>query len=99
MLSLWQNRPHETELQDPKARRIQELEQKDDKNTAATTCTSDNVVTLLCNQEDRCHVAEQDVEWVMDSTTSYHCVLKREYFSTYKVEDFGTVKMGNKSIS
>ena len=56
-------------------------------------------MTLLCNQEDCCHVAEQDVEWVVDSTASYHCVPKREYFSTYKVGDFGTVKMGNKSVS
>ena len=55
-------------------------------------------MTLLCNQEDCCHVAEQDVERVVDSATSYHCIPKREYFSTYKVGDFGTVKMGNKSV-
>ena len=73
--------------------------QEDDKNTIATTCTSDNEVTLLCNQEDCCHVAKQDVEWVVDSTTSYHCVPKREYFSTYKARDFDKLKMGNKSIS
>ena len=42
--------------------------QEDDKNTAATTCTNDNEVTLHCIQEDCCHVAEQDVEWVVDST-------------------------------
>ena len=36
--------------------------QEDDKNTAATTCTGDNEVTLLCNQEYCCHVVEQDVE-------------------------------------
>ena len=35
----------------------------------------------------------------MDLAASYHCVPKREYFSTYKAEDFGTVKMGNKSVS
>ena len=35
----------------------------------------------------------------MDSTLSYHCVPKREYFLTYKADDFGTVKMGNKSVS
>ena len=72
---------------------------EDDKNAIATTSTSDNEVTLLCNQEDRCHVAEQDVESVVDSTTSYHCVPKRVYFSTYKARDSGTVKMGNKSVS
>ena len=35
----------------------------------------------------------------MDSVASYHCVPKREYFSTYKAGDFGTVKMGNKGVS
>ena len=35
----------------------------------------------------------------MESTTSYHYVPKREYFSTYKAGDFGMVKMGNKSVS
>ena len=73
--------------------------QEDDQNIVVTTCTNDNEMTLLCNQEDCCHVAEQDVEWVVDSTTSYHYVLKREYFSIYKARDFGMVKMGNKSVS
>ena len=56
-------------------------------------------MTLLCNQEDCCHVTEQDVGWVVESAASYHCVPKREYFSTYKVGDCGTVKIGNKSVS
>ena len=73
--------------------------QEDDKNTAATTCTSNIEVTLLCNQEYCCHVAKQDVQWVVDSITSYHCVPKREYFSTYKARDCGTMNMGNKSVS
>ena len=34
----------------------------------------------------------------MDSVVSYHCDPKREYFSTYKVGDFGVVNMGNKSV-
>ena len=35
----------------------------------------------------------------MDSAASYHCVPKREYFSTYKAGDFGMVNMVNKSVS
>ena len=58
--------------------------QEYDKNTTAATSTSDNEETLLCNQEDCCHVAEQDVEWVVDSAASYHYVPKMEYFSIYK---------------
>ena len=96
MLSLWQNRPHEKELQDPKARRRQEPKA----GRPQKYCHyNDNEVTLLFNHEDCCHVAEQDVKWVVDLAASYHCVPKREYFSTYKAGDFGTVKMGNKSVS
>ena len=36
--------------------------QEDDKNTAAITSTNDNELTLLFNQEDCCHIVEQDVE-------------------------------------
>ena len=35
-------------------------------------------VTLLCDQEDCCHIADQDIEWVVDLATLYHCVPKRE---------------------
>ena len=56
-------------------------------------------MTLHYNQEDCCYVVAQDVEWVLDLAASYHCIPKREYFSTYKAGDFGKVKMGNKSIS
>ena len=72
--------------------------QEDDRNTTATTSTSDDEVTLLCNQEDCCHVAYQNVKWLVASVASYHCIPKREYFSTYKARDFGVLKMGNKSI-
>ena len=35
----------------------------------------------------------------MDSAASYHCAPKREYFSTYKARNCGTMNMGNKSVS
>ena len=35
----------------------------------------------------------------MDSAGSYHYVLKREYFSTYKAGDFGVMKIGSKSVA
>ena len=73
--------------------------QKYDKNTIATTSTNDDEVTLLCNQEYCCYVVEQDVEYVVDSAASYHCVPKSEYFSTYKARDYGKVKIGKKSVS
>ena len=79
---------------------IDKNQKKIDKgNTTATTSTSDNKVTLLYNQENCCHIANQDIKWIVDSAASYHYVQKREYFSTYKAGDFGDKKMGNISVS
>lgn len=71
----------------------------EDSNTTAVASTSGGDVTLLCDRGECCHVENSDAEWIIDSGASYHCVPKREYFSTYKAGDFGTIKMGNKSVS
>ena len=39
------------------------------------------------------------IEWVVDTATSYHATPNRELFNTYKVGDFGCVKMGNTANS
>ncbi|GKU92547.1 hypothetical protein SLEP1_g6259 [Rubroshorea leprosula] len=71
----------------------------EDSNTTVVASTSGSDVTLLCNRGECCHVENSDAEWIIDSGASYPCVPKREYFSTYKAGDFGTIKMGNKSVS
>ncbi|GKU85719.1 hypothetical protein SLEP1_g345 [Rubroshorea leprosula] len=71
----------------------------EDSNTTAVASTSGGDVTLLCDRGECCHVENSDAEWIIDSGAFYHCVPKREYFSTYKARDFGTIKMGNKSVS
>ena len=72
--------------------------QVNDRNTTTNTSTSDNKVTLLYNQEDCFHVADQDGEWIV-AQRHHTTILKIEYFSTYKVRDFDVVKMKNKSVS
>ena len=44
------------------------------------------------------HIIDFDAKWVVDSVASYHCVLKREYFSTYRTENFGRVKTGSDNV-
>ena len=73
--------------------------QENDRNTSATVSGEDGEVTLVTHDADCCHVGDADTEWIVDSGASYHCVPKREYFSTYKAGDFGTIKMGNNSVS
>ena len=51
-------------------------------------------------KEQKCeHVANNDVEWVVDSASSHHVISIKELFTTYKARDFGTMKMGNSSYS
>ena len=45
------------------------------------------------------HVDEQRVEWIVDTTTSYHVISHLELFFYYTVEDFSTIKMRNSSHS
>ena len=57
-------------------------------------------VTICSIQDETCqHTAVQDIEWVVDTAASYHVTPHREFFTTYKAEDFGPVKMGNTSSS
>ena len=53
---------------------------------------------MLFVEKQQCeHVANNDVEWLVDSTTSHHVSPKKGLFTTYKAGDFGTVKMDNSS--
>ena len=60
----------------------------------------DEDVTVLSIEEKKCeHVANNDVEWVVDSTAPHHIIPTKGLFTAYKARDFGTVKMGNSSYS
>ena len=55
---------------------------------------------MLLVQEQKCeHVDNNDNEWVVYLAATYHVVCTKKLFTTYKVENFGTVKMGNMSYS
>ena len=85
--------------------RIQKREQKygnfnkklDDKNT--TTVVFEDVVVLSYGDEECLYVIVYDVKWVFNTTTSYYVTPKREFFISYKVGGFGTMRMGNTSHS
>jgi len=51
---------------------------------------------MLFVEKQKCeHVANNDVKWLVDSTTSHHVSPKKGLFTTYKAGDFGTIKMDN----
>ena len=61
---------------------------------------NDEDVVVLFIEEQKCeHVVNNDVEWLVDSAAPYHIIPTKGSFTTYKVGDFGTVKMGNSSYS
>mgnify|MGYP003740606461 FL=1 len=65
----------------------------------STTAVTEDVVVLSCGDEECLHVTDENVEWVVDTAASYHATPTREFFTSYKAGDFGTVKMGNTSYS
>ena len=59
---------------------------------------NDKDVVMLSIEEQKCeHVANNDDEWVVDSVALHHIIPTKGLYTTYKVEDFGTMKMGNTS--
>ena len=57
-------------------------------------------VVVLSIEEQKCkHVANNDIEWVVDSAAPYHIIPIKGLFTTYKARDFGIVKMGSSSYS
>lgn len=58
---------------------------------------SNEALVELLYDEDESNTINRYVEWVIGTTTSYHATPNKEFFTFYKVGDFGRVKMGNHS--
>ena len=57
-------------------------------------------VVVLSVEKQKCeHVANNDVEWIVDSAVSHHAIPMKELFTTYKIRYFGTLKMGDSNYS
>lgn len=53
----------------------------------------------MCGHGECNHVGDPSIEWIIDTSATYHCVPRRQLFTTYRGGDFGNTKMGNKSVS
>ena len=77
-----------------------EKNQRKDENKNTTAALSDeDVAVLFFGDEDCLSVTDNEVEWIIDTTASYHVTPNKEFFTSYRPGDFGTVKMGNTSYS
>ena len=71
-----------------------------DGNIIVITTTGIDGITLICDYEgEYYHLIEFKVKWIVNSSASYHCFPKREYFTSYKVGSLGSTNMENNSIS
>ena len=81
----------------------EQTEEKDEKNDNEKNIVAivfDEDVVMLSLEEQKCeHVAKNDVEWIVNSAASHHVIPTKRLFTTYKVGDFGVVKMSNSNYS
>ena len=74
--------------------------QRKDENKNTTAALSDEDVAVLFFGDEEClPVTDNEVEWIIDTAASYHVTPNKEFFTSYRPGDFGTVKMGNTSYS
>ena len=63
-------------------------------NTISTKCD------IMIVTDDGCvSLATQDNNWVIDSGASFHVTSHSDFFTSYRIGDFGNVRMGNSGIS
>ena len=55
------------------------------------------MAVLFFEDEECLPVTDNEVEWIIDTAASYHVTPNKEFFTSYRPGDFGTVKMGNTS--
>ena len=61
------------------------MRKKNDSEKNTTAAVIDGDVVVLSVEEQKCeHVANNYVEWVVDSAASHHVIPKKGLFTTYK---------------
>ena len=61
------------------------MRKKNDSEKNTTAAVIDGDVVVLSVEEQKCeHVANNDVEWVIDSATPHHIISTKGLFTTYK---------------
>ena len=74
-------------------------EKNDNEKNIAIVVFDKDVVILSLQEQKYEHVAKNNIEWVVDLAASHHVIPTKELFTTYKVDYFGVVKMGNSNYS
>ena len=69
---------------------------KENKETNTIAAEGD----IMIVGDDGCvSLATQDSNWVMDSRASFHVTSHSDFFTSYRTDDFGNVRMRKSGIS
>ena len=66
-------------------------------NKGTNTIVAEGDIMIVTN--DGCvSLATQDSNWVIDSSASFHVTSHCDFFTSYKISDFGNTRMGNNGV-
>ena len=98
MLSLWHERAHKEVLHESKRENKNKEETKEDGNeNCLATVTIEDLVTVF--DTNMINIACDESRWVVDTGTASHVTSRKDFFSSYTPGDFGTLSMGNETVS
>ncbi|KAH0752561.1 hypothetical protein KY290_005813 [Solanum tuberosum] len=67
------------------------------KEDGLATVTIEDLVTVL--DADMINIACDESSWVVDTDAASHVTSRKDFFSSYTPGDFGTLSMGNETVS
>ena len=72
---------------------------REDKDETTTIAVVSDGEVVIVYEDDSINLTNQEYEWVVDFAASFHVTPHCDYFTSYTVDDFWHVKMGNQGIS
>ena len=98
MLSLWHERHTKKICRKLKRENKNKEETKEDGNeNCLATVTTEDLVTVL--DANMINIACDESSWVVDNGATSHVTSRKDFFSSYTPSDFGTLSMGNETVS
>jgi len=74
-----------------------EKKSDDDSDDNRVTALKENFLTIFYG--DVVNFVSHETSWVIDSGASVHATSRRDFFTSYRSGDFGSVKMGNNGLA
>jgi len=70
---------------------------EDDNENCLATVTTEDLITVI--DTDMINISCDESSWVVDTGAASHVTSRKDFFSSYTPGDFGTLSMGNETVS